>query len=72
MPTWDDLQQMKYLKAIISETTRFFSPASFLNRSSIEEDEVCGCYIPKNVRPIINSVLTLHSALFGSVLLSST
>lgn len=45
---WDDVKKLTFLNAAIHESLRLYSPVPWLNRLSINPDEIAGCPIPAN------------------------
>ncbi|KLO17806.1 cytochrome P450 [Schizopora paradoxa] len=65
-PTYDDIREMRYLRAVINETLRLFPPVSFNVRTAIESTTLaptipngCPYYVPEGT-PVIYSVFLMH------------
>lgn len=48
LPTFDDINKLKYTRAIFDETLRLYPPVPILSRQSLGEDEIRGRRIPAN------------------------
>ena len=48
LPTFDDINKLKYTRAIFDETLRLYPPVPILSRQSLGEDEIRGRRIPPN------------------------
>ncbi len=48
LPSFEDVNKLKYTRAILDETMRLYPPVPILSRQSLEEDEIRGRRIPPN------------------------
>ncbi|MEC8677801.1 MAG: cytochrome P450 [Candidatus Margulisiibacteriota bacterium] len=46
-PNYESLQTLTYTKAVINEALRLFPPAWIISREALEDDEIMGCFLPK-------------------------
>jgi len=46
-PGWDDAHSLPYLRAVVLESHRFYPIINMLNRECIQDEEVCGYFVPK-------------------------
>jgi len=54
-PNVQDLQQLPYLKAVISESMRLYPPGAFFERTATQDETVQGIFIPKGTGIWMNS-----------------
>lgn len=58
-PTWADLAELTYLRAVVDESLRLFPPAWVLTRRALEDDVVAGVHVPRGSLVILSPWL-LH------------
>jgi cytochrome P450 len=59
LPTPEDLPKLSFTKAVILESLRLYPAIWSIARNNIEEDFICGYYIPKK-SPLILNIYALH------------
>lgn len=57
-PSVADLERLEYVRMVVEESLRLYPPAWLLLRSSIQDDEIRGCRIPKGSIVMISPYLT--------------
>lgn len=58
-PTFEDLHRLTYTRMVVQETTRLRPPAWWVPRTTVEDDEIDGFFIPKDMM-IIPNLFTIH------------
>jgi cytochrome P450 len=58
-PTWDDLRELRYTRAVVDEALRLYPPAWVITRRAVESDRVAGVDIPAGTLVILSPWL-LH------------
>jgi cytochrome P450 len=58
-PTWDDLPELPYTRAVIEESLRLYPPAWVITRRALGADEICGVEVGEGTLVILSPWL-LH------------
>jgi cytochrome P450 len=58
IPSFEDLPKLPYLRMVIEETLRLYSPAWATGRTAVAEDWIDGFYIPAGAKVIISPYVT--------------
>ena len=59
-PAAEDFPNLPYTRMVLEETLRLYPPAWITNRTAINEDEVCGYYIPAKATVAISPYVLHH------------
>ncbi|KAL0938497.1 cytochrome P450 [Colletotrichum truncatum] len=49
-PTYEEIEHLSYVNGFLREVLRYYSPAIFLPRETVEDVTVCGIFIPKGTQ----------------------
>jgi cytochrome P450 len=60
-PTYSDLPQLKYTRAVFEESMRAHPPVWRISRTALEDDEVAGFRVPKGSTVVISPLLLHHN-----------
>jgi len=52
-PSWDTVQDLPYLRAVVDESLRLYPPAWVITRKALAEDEVAGVRVPAGTLVIV-------------------
>jgi cytochrome P450 len=52
-PTFEDLPKLTYTKQVIEETMRLYPPAWAVGRTALNDDEICGYFVPKGAQVML-------------------
>lgn len=50
---WDDVKKLLFLNAVVHESLRLYPPIPWLNRLSLNADEIAGYYVPPNTDHVL-------------------
>ncbi len=57
-PTFEDLPQLTYTRAVLEEALRLYPPVWAMSRNANEDDQVGGFHIPKNALVLLSPYIT--------------